>query len=170
MDSELAQRIRALEVRDEIARLVARYGPAVDDHDYEALADLYTSDAVFDTVGGRIVGRDGVIDYYRFRAAEFGATYHFPHSIELYLDGPTDAHGVVCAHAELSIDGETHVVALRYEDTYRHEDGACRFHVRHVKLLYVLSVDDLGAGLAQRDRVRWPGRPRADASLGSDLG
>jgi uncharacterized protein (TIGR02246 family) len=166
---ELSERIKALEDRDEIARLVARYGPAVDDHDHEALAELYTSDAVFDSVGGRITGRDEVIAYYRARAGDFAATYHYPHSSEVHLDGPDDAHGLVCAHAELAIDGETHVVALRYHDTYRREAGAWRFHERDVKLLYVLPLSELATGLAQRDRIRWPGTPRAEATLGSDV-
>lgn len=166
---ELEERIAALEARDEIARLIARYGPAVDDHDYETLTDLYTTDAVFDSVGGRITGRDRVVDYYRGRADVFGASNHYPHSLEIYLDGPANAHGVVCAHAELAIDGETHIVALRYHDTYRHEDDAWRFHERDVKLLYVLSVADLATGLAEKDRVRWPGAPRAEPPLGSDL-
>lgn len=168
-DAALQDRIAALEARDEIARLIARYGPAVDDHDYETLASLYTSDGIFDATGGRLKGRDQVMGFYRSRAQDFGATYHYPHSSEVYLDGPTDAHGIVCAHAELSIDGETHMVALRYHDTYRLEDGAWRFYERDVKLLYVLSVSELVSGLAETDRLRWPGTDRTVATLGSDI-
>ncbi len=89
--------------------------------------------------------------------------------VEIELDGGDEAHGIVCAHAELSIDGETHLVALRYHDTYRHEDGAWRFYERDVKLLYVLPVSEFGTGLAERDRLRWPGTDRAIATLGSDV-
>lgn len=162
-------RIRMLEDRAEITQLVARYGPAVDDREYEQLGDLYTSDAIFDSVGGRISGRDQVIDYYRMKGDEYGATYHYPNSTEIHLDGPDDARGVVCAHAELSINGETFAIALRYHDTYRREGGAWRFYERVVKLLYVLSMADLHSGLAERDRVRWPGRPRSAAALGPDI-
>jgi len=169
MDNELHQRVAALEARDEIAQLIARYGPAVDDHRYETLGSLYTSDGVFDTVGGRLTGREAVVGYYRARGRAYGATYHYPHSSEIYLDGPTDAHGIVCAHAELSINGETHLIALRYHDTYRHEDGAWRFLERVVKLLYVLPVSELATGLAERDRIRWPGGDRTVATLGSDI-
>ena len=49
------------------------------------------------------------------------------------------------------------------------EQAMRRFHVRDVQLLYVLSVEDLASGLAEPDRVRWPGTPRATATLGSDL-
>ena len=109
------------------------------------------------------------MDYYRERGDAYGATYHYPHSQEIYLDGPTDGRGVVCAHAELSIDGETHIVAVRYHDIYRREHAIWRFHTRDVHLLYVLAIDELATGLAQQDRVRWPGKPRAHGALGSDL-
>lgn len=170
MDGDLAGRIAALEARDEIDRLIARYGPAVDDHDYDTLASLYTSDGIFDATAGRLHGREQVMDFYRRRAQDFGATYHYPHSSEVHLDGLDDAHGIVCAHAELSIDGETTMVALRYHDTYRREDGAWRFYERDVKLLYVLPMSELATGLAERDRLRWPGTERAIATLGSDIG
>lgn len=170
MDDDALNRIQAIEDRAEIIQLVARYGPAVDDREYEALGELYTSDAVFDSAGGRIVGRGPVIEYYRSRGDYFGATYHYPNSWEIYLDGPDNAHGIICAHAELSIEGETHIVALRYHDTYRRDEGAWRFHERNVKLLYVLSHSDLATGLAEPKRIRWPGTERAAGHLGPDVG
>jgi ketosteroid isomerase-like protein len=169
MSEDINKRLQALEDRAEITQLVARYGPAVDDHAYDDLAALYTHDAIFDSVGGRIQGRDAVIDYYRGRGADFSATYHYPHSVEIHLEDANHARGVICAHAELSIDGDSHWVALRYHDTYRRDDGGWRFHERDVKLLYVLNAADLSTGLSEGDRVRWPGTDRAPATLGSDL-
>ncbi|MCP3973548.1 MAG: nuclear transport factor 2 family protein [bacterium] len=169
MTDGITDRLQALEDRAEITQLVARYGPAVDDHAFDDLAELYTHDAVFDSVGGRIEGREAVIDYYRERGDVYGASYHYPHSVEIHLDGPDRAHGVVCAHAELSIGGETHWVAVRYHDTYHRDGGAWRFHERDVKLLYVLNGADLATGLGDRARVRWPGTNPAIATLGSDL-
>ncbi len=169
VSSDITDRIQALEDRAEITQLVAKYGPAVDDHAFDDLAELYTHDAVFDSVGGRIEGRDAVIDYYRERGAVYGASYHYPHSVEIHLGGPDDAHGIVCAHAELSIDGATHWVAVRYHDTYRREGGAWRFHERDVRLLYMLNAADLATGLGEPDRLRWPGAERATATLGSDV-
>ena len=170
MADDVLKRVQALEDRAEIVQLIARYGPAVDDREFEALGQLYTSDAVFDSAGGRISGRGPVIDYYRSRGDYFGATYHYPNSWEIYLDGPDDAHGIVCAHAELSIEGETHIVALRYHDSYRRDDGAWRFYERDVKLLYVLAEDELPTGLAEPDRIRWPGEDRELSHLGPDVG
>ncbi|MGI9624386.1 MAG: nuclear transport factor 2 family protein [Acidimicrobiales bacterium] len=169
MSDDLENRVRQLEDRAEITQLVARYGPAVDDREYENLAELYTQESVFDTVGGRITGRDEVIAYYKMKGDEYGATYHYPVSVEVHLDGPDDAHGVVCAHAELSIGDEAVAVALRYHDTYQREDDAWRFQERNVKILYVLPFAELDSGLAAHDRVRWPGMPRAAAALGPDV-
>lgn len=174
MNDELLQRVAALEARMEISQLIAQYGPAVDDRDYETLGSLYTADGVFDTVGGRLSGRAAVVDYYRQRGSAYGATYHYPHSIEIHLDEPSSDHraaarGVVCAHAELAIDGVTHLVGLRYHDAYKHEDSAWRFYERVVKLLYVLPASDLTSGLAASDRIRWPGTTWERAALGPDI-
>lgn len=170
MDESMLDRIQALEDRAEIVQLIARYGPAVDDREFDALGALYTSDAVFDSAGGAIQGREEVIEYYRSRGDYFGATYHYPNSWEIHIDGPKDAHGIVCAHAELSIEGDTHIVALRYHDTYRREEGVWRFQKRDVKLLYVLAESELPTGLAEPDRVRWPGTERGLSHLGPDVG
>ena len=127
MSEDLARRVHALEDRWEISELVAQYGRAVDDRDFDTLGEMYTADAVFDSVGGRTTGRRSVIDYYRARTAAYGATYHYPHSNEIELVDPDRARGVVCAHAELAVGDESVFVALRYLDDYRREDGRWRF-------------------------------------------
>jgi ketosteroid isomerase-like protein len=81
--AELRARLQHLEDRDELRALVARYGRAVDDRDWESLADQYTPDAVFDSAGGRSVGTDAVIDYYQERTSAYVASYHYPHSHEI---------------------------------------------------------------------------------------
>ena len=65
--AELRARIQRLEDREELVALVARYGRAVDDRDWESLADQYTPDAVFDSAAGRSVGADAIIEYYKER-------------------------------------------------------------------------------------------------------
>ena len=169
MSEDLARRVHALEDRWEISELVAQYGRAVDDRDFDTLGEMYTADAVFDSVGGRATGRRSVIDYYRARTAAYGATYHYPHSNEIELVDPDRARGVVCAHAELAVGDESVFVALRYLDDYRREDGRWRFHERVVRLLYVLPLSELARGFAERRRVRWPGTEPAEPHLGADL-
>ena len=49
----LRARVQRLEDREEIHELIARYGRAVDDRDWDALRAQYTPDAIFDSaVGG----------------------------------------------------------------------------------------------------------------------
>ena len=60
--AELKGRLRQLEDREEIRALAARYGRAVDDRDWESLANQYTPDAVFDSAAGRSVGTEAIID------------------------------------------------------------------------------------------------------------
>ena len=162
----IEERLRLLEDRAKIHELVARYGRVLDDRDFEAVGSLYTEDAIFDTTAGRIVGRKGVVDYYRERMAQFGPTYHYPHSTEIEFAGSGHASGVVAAHAEVAVDGETVWVALRYHDTYRRGPEGWQFYERQVRLLYVSKLSELPQMLADPLRVRWPGTPPQRAALG----
>ena len=167
--AELKSRLKKLEDREEIRALVARYGRAVDDRDWESLANQYTPDAVFDSAAGRSVGTDAIIDYYEERTKAYVASYHYPHSHEITFIDDHTATGLVCAHAELTIEGETVFVALRYHDDYRRVDGAWRFHERETRILYVLKLSELPAGLADRMRIRWPGIDPQPAQIGADV-
>lgn len=167
--AHLRQRIRRLEDRDELGRLVARYGRAVDDRDWESLAAQYTPDAVFDSAMGRSVGVDAIIEYYKERTDAYVVSYHYPHSQEITFVDDDTASGLVCAHAELTIDGETVLVALRYHDDYRRVDGSWRFHERQTRLLYVLKLSELPTGFADRLRIRWPGTDPEPAQVGADV-
>lgn len=165
-DADLAHRVARLEDRFALQDLVAHYALAVDDRDWDAIAGMYAADSVFDSVMGRIEGRDAVVTYYRHRTEQFGATYHYPHTQTLDFTGPDEAEGVVAAHAELAIGAETVVIALRYTDRYVREDGVWRFRERVVGQLYAMPLLDLAAGgLAQTDRKRWPGTDPAPAEL-----
>jgi hypothetical protein len=75
----------------------------------------------------------------------------------------------VCAHAELTIDGETVFVALRYHDDYRRVDGRWRFHERKTRILYVLKLSELPTGFADRMRIRWPNIDPQPAQIGADV-
>ncbi len=165
----LAAKVQRLEDREEIRELIARYGRAVDDRDWEALRAQYTPDAVFDSAAGRSVGVDAIIDYYDERTSAYVASYHYPHSTELTFVDDDHATGVVCAHAELTIEGDTVMVALRYRDDYRRVGGRWRFHERNTNLLYVLKLAELPTGLADRLRIRWPGTDPAVAEVGADV-
>lgn len=165
MADELLDRIRVIEDRLALNELVARYCVVLDNRDFAALGQLFTRDCVFDSVEGRTSGRGPVMEYYRKRMDSFGPTFHIPHGHCLETLRENEAQGILTAHAELAIDGTTFVVALRYYDHYRREDGSWRFHERRVKQLYALPLSDLPSGLASTLRIRWPGTQPAKADL-----
>lgn len=166
MSNDTEARLQRLEDRSELADLLSSYGRLVDDRDFAGLAELFTSDAEFESAQGRSSGKQAVIDYYRERTAQFGPTYHYPHSQEISWTGPDAATGVVCAHAELAIGADTVWIALRYHDRYRREDQRWRFAERAVRFLYVQRLADLPTGMSEHLRVRWPGTDPLPAHLG----
>tara|TARA_B100000686_G_C16541497_1_gene837699 strand:+ start:225 stop:740 length:516 start_codon:yes stop_codon:yes gene_type:complete len=166
-DLNIEERVARIEDRLAIEDLVSSYGRAVDDRDYETLAQMYCSEAKFDSVEGLATGREAVISYYKKRTEGFGPTYHYPHSVEIFFLDDKEARGLVCAHAELSIDGQAFWVALRYEDIYRWEDGKWRFFERVVKLLYSMLLSELPENMGESLRKRWPGTEPASADWGN---
>jgi uncharacterized protein (TIGR02246 family) len=164
-DTSLAARVRRLEDRQELADLVARYGPAVDDRDADAIAELFAEDSVFDTVAGVMRGREQVVAYYLERLSQFGASFHYPHSQTVEFDGEDRAHGLVTAHAEMASGSEAFWVALRYHDEYVREDGRWRFAVRRVQQLYALPLRELIEEMGSSHLLRWPGTEPAVAPL-----
>jgi uncharacterized protein (TIGR02246 family) len=167
--TDLERRLQRLEDIEELRQLVARYGQYVDDRDLDALGDLYTADAVFDSRSGPLTGRGAVLDYYRTQLASYGVTYHYPHSQVVEITGPDTAQGTVHAHAELAIDGKAFIIALRYSDTYRREDGRWRFHHRRAQQLYGLPLAELADRMGDVDRKQWPGTPAAAADIPETL-
>jgi ketosteroid isomerase-like protein len=166
---KLEERITSLEDRLAISELVAFYGRCVDDRDWQSLADLYTTDGVFDSTGEKSQGRDALISYYQERTSRYSASYHYPHSVEISFHDTGTASGVVCGHAELALEGETVVVAMRYKDQYRKNGDRWQFKSRETQLLYVLKASEIATGFSDRYRVRWPGSPPEIAHIGADV-
>ena len=165
----LEVRIRRLEDRTQLQELVAVYGQRIDDRDIEGIAELYTADATFDSTDGPITGREPVMDYYRRQLDRYGMTYHYPHSHTIEFTGPDTATGVVSAHAELAILPTPFVVALRYVDEYRREDGRWKFLSRRALQLYAAPLADLPDVLATTQRRRWPGTEPTEADIPEGL-
>lgn len=164
--NDLEQRLQWLEDRWAINDLLVRYAVTIDDRDIAGLAALYTEDAVFDSVNGPTRGRAAIAEYYEARTGEFGATYHIPYSHAVEPTSTHEATGVVLAAAELAIDGEAFMVALRYHDEYvKGDDGVWRFRKRDVQQLYAMPLSELPAGLASELRKRWPGTEPGPADL-----
>lgn len=148
-----ADRLRRVEDRLELAELVSRYGVAVDDRDFSRLEAMYVEDSFFNGV----TGRKAIMDFYRERGASYGPTYHYPHSWHFDFESDDVATGVVNAHAELSYQGKTLWLGLRYLDRYVREDGRWKFKVRDTKFRYALPFEEMATAYGDSLRKRWPG-------------
>ena len=137
MTDSVDARLRRVEDSLAIQELVARYALAVDDHDMDALAALYATDAVFEGLTGTLHGRWAVTEYVASKLDTYdGASVHTPHSpvIEFGEDG--EAVGIVPAHVEFSEGGVQRNLALRYHDRYTRRDGTWYFQSREIRVVY----------------------------------
>jgi len=166
VSESLEQRVRRLEDRLAINDLVVHYATLIDDAQWDALGELFTTDGVFGSPHSTTTGRAAVVENFRVKHAPFTWTWHDPHGHAVELIDDDHARGTVIGYAELGNDETTVVTSIRYLDDYRREDGRWRFARRTVLSLYGMSVDERSAGgLQQRERRRWPGRPTGLAEL-----
>ena len=139
-----------------IADLCTRYSFAVDDRETLSLSELFVEDGSFESVGLVVNGRASIREFYESRLGGYGPTFHYWHGLTLDKWTKEFAWGRVSAHAELSIDGATQVVALRYRDVYR-LNPSIRFQSRTTQILYSLPACEWASGFADLNRIRWPG-------------
>lgn len=162
---ELAQLVRRVDDRQQLAELISRYGMAVDDRDFDLIGRLFAPDGEFHGVKGR----QNVVDFYRARTATFTTSSHYAHTWHFDFQSDTQASGVVNAHAELCIDAKAVRIALRYLDRYVKGAQGWMFLSRALKFRYVLPFDEVADGLDNPLRVRWPGTEPQAADLPDKL-
>jgi len=156
--TDLEQRVERLEAVDHIRQLLAAYCFAVDDRDTASLSELFTRDGCFRSADGVLDarGRDAVVEQFRGRFSVLGPSNHVTHD-RLLRFSPTEpgvAYGKVNAHAEVVRNGITLVTALRYQDTYRYEEGHWRFADRLLSFLYYLPATSYAQALAAGPRMQ----------------
>jgi uncharacterized protein (TIGR02246 family) len=158
-ESTAEDRLSRLEDRFAIMDLVAAYCAAIDGRDLDGFVGCFTADGVIRHADGvmRLDGRQAIRDYYTRRFADYGVTFHYPHSHTVVIDGSDAAHGTVTAHAEMALDGEAWLAAFRYTDAYRREDGAWRFADRELACWYYMPLSRLSEGMASDLRKHYRG-------------
>ena len=161
--NDLAARLDRLEAESAIRALVARYCFAIDDHDLEAVAGLFTSDARVwsrdNVMDAR--GRDAIVKQYEGRFTVLGPSNHVSHDhLICFGDNRDEAVGLVSAHAELYRNETPMVTALRYHDRYQRENGEWRFAERELTFLYYVQLKDYPGILGVPDRMRAYGDAR----------
>ena len=164
-NDDLAAAIDRLEAESAIRALCARYCFAIDDHDLDAVGDLFTDDARVWSRDGVMEarGRAAIVEQYRGRFAALGPSNHVSHDHWIrFGEDPDAATGLLSAHAELYRNGAPMVTALRYADTYRRNEGTWRIAERELAFLYYVPLADYPGILGAKDRMRAYDQP-ADA-------
>jgi ketosteroid isomerase-like protein len=155
----LEDRIQRIEARFAIMDLVAEYCTGIDSRDLDRFVSCFTEDAVVRHQDGvlSLMGRDAIHDYYSRRFRDYGATFHYPHSHSITVNHDATAQGVVTGHAEMGLDGEGWIAALRYTDQYRLEGKQWKFSERVIASWYYMRLADLPEGLAADLRKHYRG-------------
>jgi uncharacterized protein (TIGR02246 family) len=118
----IEDRIAAIEAKDEIRELTARYCHAVVDGDVEAIVDLFCHDGVFRMRKTAFSGRDELRRMYEVGVS--GKTHKpFIQNHVIELQGPTEATGRCSVEIRVFKDGRAMTAAGHYLDRYRVEDG-----------------------------------------------
>ena len=161
-----AQRLARLEARAEIAELLTRYAFLLDEHEFEALGELFAPDARFGSPGSTHVGRAAIVANYRALGEIYRVTLHEARGFVLEFLDDDHARGQVQGFSEQASGRHTVITSFRYADEYVRLDGSWRFASRQVRTLYAMSHAELASGgLTGRLRKRWPHRAPAAAEL-----
>jgi ketosteroid isomerase-like protein len=134
--------------RLEINELIARYSYALDSGDFDALDDLFTSDAVLDyTATGAIRGSLAEMkDFVRKAFAMFEGTQHLTTQTTVRFSGDGDtAYGKSACHNPMVFGGDLKprmmIVGLWYVDTFVRTPDGWRFKERVEEQLYNTTIE-----------------------------
>jgi hypothetical protein len=158
MGEDIEHRVRRLEDRVELEDLSTKYFLASDFDDYETIAKSYAQESTFSASGFEGgSGPEGVAEMIRGARANFGTTIHTPHYSLVEFQDADHASGMVGAHVEIAVGGQSCFGAVRYEDEYVREDGAWKFRSRNMKTVHFQPWEDAGTSLTAGLPTRWPG-------------
>jgi hypothetical protein len=160
----LENRIRRIEDRAAIQELAILYGFVMDERDEPGIREIFTEDATLRSQDGVFAasGLEEIVTTYLGRFSALGPTNHFSHGhvVRFKDDDPDVATGIIASHAEVSRNGVSMVVALRYKDTYRRVDGRWRIADRLMGYMYYLPVTEYAEGLGDPNSIRVYGKPQ----------
>ncbi len=125
---DLESRLARLEAKEELRDFIASYCSACDTMSADAVAALFTADAVLRNAAGDHAGRDAIRQYYAaFFAA--GVTFSRHHAVNQVFTilAPTLARHDAYFIAMTGSGGESRITFGRYLDTLVRQDGRWLF-------------------------------------------
>lgn len=159
MATDLEKRVQALEARIQeledhaaLQTLRFRYHECVNEKRPEALAELFSSDAEIDFAHlGVTKGKDKILSFFRKGLSELVPfVKQFIHNHIVQVNGDTGT-GLSYLFATPVYNGESYLVAARFDDEYVKENG--RWYFKKVKLTPYYMVP-LKEGWAQEDKIK----------------
>lgn len=129
MSDDLSSRLSKLEAAEAIRSLKARYAKACDiGYAPEAMAPLFTEDAVWSDVKGRFTGthegRDAICAFFATASEQISWAGHYMIGPDIKVeDDLVNATGTWYLWQPCTIEGEAAWIVGTYADDYRCEDG-----------------------------------------------
>lgn len=155
---DLDQRVTRLEDRVAINDLVVRYFLAADGDDLAGVGACFSHDAVFKSSGAVSAETSkGIVEFIRTARGYMGLTIHTPHYVQLTFDGADRARGLVGAHLELVLGGQSIYGGVRYVDDYVKVAGDWKFASRDMRTIHMAPWLGVGEAFRSDTPVRWPG-------------
>ncbi len=128
--------------RLEIADLTVSYAMAIDSHDWDALDDIFTTDAHIDytATGGIAGGLDEIKKFLPQGLSHFTSTQHLTGPTKISLDGDVATGRTIC-HNPMTLPtpdgvGHTMTVGLWYTDRFVRTTNGWRIAQRIAELSY----------------------------------
>lgn len=139
--ADLTARMRAMEDREAIRELDARYCRYLDESQWHRLGECFTVDGVFDGLS-RIEGRTAVTEFFAGLAAGgLTAMWHHVSNHEISVDGDR-ATGRSLLWQRCVVGGVAHVSAGRYRDHLVRTGDGWRIREKQVRFHYWGPVAD----------------------------
>jgi ketosteroid isomerase-like protein len=156
--TSIEARIQRLEDRAALDDLVVRYFLAADGDDLAGVGASFTEDATFASSGQLSAsGRQAIVDFIASARAHMGLTVHTPNYALYTFADPDHASGLVGAHLELVLAGESLFGAVRYQDDYVRAEQGWRILRRDMRVIHIAPWNEVGEAMCSALPVRWPG-------------
>ena len=146
--AELEARVRELEDLRELQELRFRYHIAVNERRLEEIAGLFCEDGEvsFGEIG-EARGREAIAALYRDVVGGSPFVHQFIHNHRIEVAGDA-ATGLSYLDARTVRDGESVMVAARFDDTYERVGGTWRFRVLRLTPVFVAPLSEGWAAVA----------------------
>jgi hypothetical protein len=142
--SSLEERVQVLEEIEAIRRLKLRYARHCDDnYNADALAPLFTEDAVWDAGDlGVFHGREAIHGYWASSSERIPFAIHFISNHVVDIEpGADTADGVCYLWEPLTIGDEAMWAAVVYTESYRKVDGEWYFSAMQLETAFLTPYD-----------------------------